>query len=53
MDTEIIAKKSVGEIVADNFSVAKLFETYGIDYCCHVIVIIYSSCAITVCNIMI
>lgn len=35
MGTERIAKKSVGEIVASNFSVAKLFEEYGIDYCCH------------------
>lgn len=28
-------KMTVGQIVAENFDTAKVFDKYGIDYCCH------------------
>jgi regulator of cell morphogenesis and NO signaling len=28
-------RMTVGEIVADNFNNAGIFDKYGIDFCCH------------------
>ena len=30
-------RMTVGEIVADNFNNAGIFDKYGIDFCCHAI----------------
>ena len=32
---KIYEKMTVGQIVTDNFNAAKIFDKYGIDYCCH------------------
>lgn len=29
-------RMTVGEIVADNFNNAGIFDKYGIDFCCHI-----------------
>ena len=35
MNTSETRNKSVGQIVAENFSTARIFKNYGIDFCCH------------------
>lgn len=35
MDSASLAQQSVGSIVANSFSTAKVFANFGIDFCCH------------------
>ena len=38
-------RMTVGEIVADNFNNAGIFDKYGIDFCCHGEVTLEKACA--------